>query len=111
MRAGRLNRRVQYQTLSEGADSLGQEEPTFTTQGTYWALIRNPGSTEALNASQMKCEASHILVMRYSGFVPSPTGRFLYGSRVFNVTGVLNIDERNREIRVMCIEVVAGATS
>lgn len=110
--AGTLNRRLTYQTRVNGdKNSLGQPVPgEYTTVGTYWGGIRSPNGREATNALQMKAEASHIVTIRYQGFDLDPKGRFLYKSRIFNIGAILNVDELNRQVDLMCTEVVSPVT-
>jgi SPP1 family predicted phage head-tail adaptor len=107
MRGGQLRIPLVYQVKTQVADSYGQLQDTWVTQGTYYGLVRSPTGREALNAAQMKAEISHIVTTRYPGFMFLPTYRFLLETRVFNILYVLNFEERNRQLDIGCIEVVS----
>jgi SPP1 family predicted phage head-tail adaptor len=111
VRAGPLRRRVQYQTSAPAADAYGQEQPAWTTVGTYFAAIRSPTGREATNALQQKAVGTHVVTVRWQGSTPSPAGRLLYAEgslpvRVFNISAVLNVDERNRQVDFLVEELV-----
>jgi SPP1 family predicted phage head-tail adaptor len=104
VRAGRLSRRVAYQTSAESRNALNEAFPTWSTVGTYWAEVRGLTGREVYHASQTKAEAPHVLTLRYPGFRPSPAARFVYGARIFDVISVINVDERNRQVEVLVNE-------
>lgn len=113
-RAGPKRQRISVQTLSEVQDTFGQTIPTWTTQGTYWAEVRNLAGREAVNAKQIKADTTHQVTMRYIGTLFSTAGllpsmRLLFNTRVFNILWVNNIDERNREYQLLCQEYVIPA--
>jgi SPP1 family predicted phage head-tail adaptor len=107
MRAGKLSRRVTYQVETKTRDGLGDESLAWSDVGTYWAEVRSPTGTEALNASQIKAVATHVIVHRYPGFVPSPNARYLYGTRVFNIRWASDVEERRRRVTAFCEEQVS----
>jgi len=114
MVAGPKRQRVSVETLSESRDGYGQKQKTWTTQGTYWASIRNLSGREAVNAKQIKADTTHMVTMRYIGALFAspgllPSMRLLFNSRVFNILYVNNIDERNREYQLLCQELVVPA--
>lgn len=113
-RAGPKRQRVSLQTLSESQDSFGQKIPSWTTQGNYWAEVKNLSGREAVNAKQVKADTTHQVTMRYIGALFTtpgllPSMRLLYKSRVFNILWVNNVDERNREYQLLCQEYVVPA--
>lgn len=72
-----------------------------------WASI-NPATArdlERLVASTVQSTASHVIEMWYHAGVNTKT-RITYGTRVFQVTGVQNPEERNIELRIAAEEVV-----
>lgn len=106
MRGGPLRTPLEYQTKTQTPDSYNQPQDTWTTQGTYYGLVRSPSGREGTNALQMRATVSHVITTRYPGFLYDPTARFLYGTRILNIAYVLNVDERNRQVDIACTEVV-----
>jgi head-tail adaptor len=60
---------------------------------------------EKVAAGTVLATASHIVTMRYHPEVTTQT-RVTYGTRILNVTGVVNTDEDNLETIALCAEVV-----
>jgi SPP1 family predicted phage head-tail adaptor len=109
--AGDLNRRVYYQSASDGtADELGTVPTEYDEPGVgYWAQIRNLTGRETYFAQQTEALADKVIVTRYPGFVFDPRGRFVFGSRIFNISWVDNPDDAKRMIRSYVTESVEPA--
>ena len=66
-------------------------------------------SGRALLAAQaVKSELSHEITLRYRAEFANPISasemRAVYNGRYFNIHAVMNKDERNRELTLMCSE-------
>ncbi|GAC1475657.1 MAG: hypothetical protein NVSMB9_28580 [Isosphaeraceae bacterium] len=111
MQAGKLRKRLTYRTPNDSTpDSYGQTiapATAYTTVGTYWGEIRSPNGRELANAAQIKAVVSHVVTIRYQGSLPSPKGEFLYQTRIFQIASVVNVDERNRRVDLLCTELVS----
>jgi SPP1 family predicted phage head-tail adaptor len=108
MKAGSLRHRVQIQTFSEARDADGGITPTWTTAATRWASVEPLRGNEFFNASQVKGNVTHRVVMRYYAGL-TPTDRIVHDSRNLNIVAVLNPDERNIMTEVLATEQVTGA--
>lgn len=107
-RAGAMRQQVTLQApAAETLDSFGQPIPSWTTIGTYSAQIRPLSGREAIVAKQVKAEATHAITMRYLGptIAVNPTCQLLYGSRVFGIVQVCNVEERDRWYEIIAQEV------
>jgi SPP1 family predicted phage head-tail adaptor len=59
---------------------------------------------ELWTAKQVVAEVTHRIRFRHlSGVVP--TQRVVFGSRTFEILSVINPEERNRELELLCKEV------
>jgi len=108
---GRLRQVVTLQNPGpEAFDAFRQPVPAWTTVGTFSASVRPLAGREAIVAKQVKAEATHMITMRYLGptVAIDPTSRLLYGSRVFNVVQVTNVEERHRWYEVTVQEIQQG---
>ena len=103
MRAGRLRHRVSIQSTSESTDAFGALTDSWSTDATVWASIEPISGREAQIAKQTNPLVSHRVVMRYRSGV-TPKNRILFGSSVYHITEVINPDQRNISLRLMCIE-------
>jgi SPP1 family predicted phage head-tail adaptor len=104
MKAGELDKKVAVQQLTETADGQGGFTESWATVIEPWAKIRPFSSKEKFFAGQVRAGVTHEVTLRYSSSVTTK-GRILWGSRVFDIKGMLNIDERNEKLVLECAEV------
>ena len=108
MQAGRLRHSVTIQQRTATIDAVGDVSDSWTTLITARAEIRPLSARELFAAQATQSEVTHQVTVRYRSELAAPktaaTYRVLFGSRVFNIHGAMNIDERNREVRMMCSE-------
>lgn len=101
MRAGRLRHRVTLQSKVEARDSYGATTITWDDEATVWAAIEPLSGREYFSQQQIQAEASVRIVVRYySGL--STAWRVKDGSTYYDIVDVLNHDERNRMMTLMC---------
>jgi SPP1 family predicted phage head-tail adaptor len=103
MSAGRRDKKVTIQRQSDTQDSVGQLVDTWTVTATVYASIEPLSAREYFNASGERAEVTHKIGMVYGPTI-SPRDRVVYGSRTFEIRSVINIEERNRELQLMCTE-------
>lgn len=105
MNVGTMRDRVTIQRGTDTRDAYGQPITTWATVGTYYADLHHLSGREAVNALQIKAEATHKVTLRY--VVPiTPKDRLLFGTRVFNIVDVNDVDELHRTYELLCTEVV-----
>lgn len=108
MRSGDLRRRVTIQKQVPSKDSEGLPIIMWLNVATVYAAIEPLRGREFFQAGAEISEVNTRIRIRYlSGVLPNM--RVLYGSRIFNVRTSIDIDDRHREMHLMCQEVVAGA--
>lgn len=73
-----------------------------------WASIvpATAREMERVVANTVETSATHLVRVRYHPGITTET-QVLFGSRVFYVTGIQNIEERNVELVLVCTERVA----
>jgi SPP1 family predicted phage head-tail adaptor len=106
MDVGALRHRVTIQTAATTADPLrGQASgaPTVLAQNVPAAIEPLEGR-ELLEAQQLSAVVSHRVRLRYLAGV-TPRSRVLFGARTFEVASVINVEERNVELRLFCQEI------
>jgi len=109
LRAGRLNRLVSVQSRSTTKDSLGGQSTTWTEVKQVWAEITTLTVGARMAAAALQTEITHQITVRYDADLwDSPrtaaTYRIVYNGRYFDIQGIDNQDERNREIVLNAIE-------
>jgi head-tail adaptor len=109
MRGGTLNRLIQIQARTTTPDTFGGQSETWTTINSVYALIEALSASERSAAASYSTDVSHRVTCRFDpGTFADPrmvaSYRVLYGTRIFNIAGMLNIDEANRTVQLMCDE-------
>ena len=104
--AGKLDKRVTLQSATEARDGHGQAIPIWSDVATVWAVIDPIRGREYFAAQQVSAETTHRVTIRWRSGV-SPKWRVVYGSRTFRIESVINVRERNEQIELMCVEVLA----
>ena len=109
MRAGDLRHIITVQYPVETQDSVGQPIATWTMLFTTWAAIEPISGREFTMTPQTGTEAQ--IRIRIRARPPgeqrvSGKDRILFGSRIFElVAPPMEIQERHREMHLMCREV------
>jgi SPP1 family predicted phage head-tail adaptor len=108
MRSGDLRKRVTFQMRGTTSDTFGQQTTTWTDLFTAWAEIQALSAREMFAAQAVQSEVTHAITVRYRAELALPKTvaamRVLYGSRIFNLAGATNPDERNRELVIQATE-------
>ena len=103
--AGRLRFPLTLQNEVTVIGSKGQAKEEWQDELNIYADIRPLMGRIAEIAKQRQPLATHALTARHHPSI-KPQKRFLYGERIFNILEVLNIDERNRHLEMLCAEVL-----
>jgi len=100
------SQRVTFQSRGTGQSSTGQPNGAFVEVMTTWAAIKPITGREYFNASGERAEVTHEIDVQACSELASlkPKDRALFGSRVFNIKSVINIEERGRKLLLMCTE-------
>jgi len=106
--AGKLNVRVTLQTPSGSQDSFGQRVRTWSTFAEVWASIAPLSARELQARDAASLQVSHRVTIRWRAGVTSEM-RILYGTRVLQIVGIRNLDERNIALEIDAIEGSANA--
>jgi len=104
MRAGLLRHQVTIQTRTDIRDGKGTAVETWSDVTTVWGSIEPLQGKEYYDAHRENADITHRARIRYRPGV-TRENRLLYGSRIFDIEAVLNPDERNRELTLLCREV------
>ena len=107
MQAGKLRKRLHIQIPTVTQDTDGGQIVTFATVETVWGEVKPLRMTEKLLAAQVAARETHLITLRYQTPLPPTYQLALKGTtRVFEPTGVVNVDERDRALQVTAIEKV-----
>jgi len=110
VKAGQIRARVQIQQRALGQDTAGALKPVWTTLGTVWAEMRSIGGVERLapQLDQTVAMATHQARMRKGagGIVVKPSMSIVWDGRRFQITSVLDPDNRGIQQLLMLFEIV-----
>ena len=103
---GTLRCQIQVQAQS-GQDSLGGSAGTWATLLTCMAAISTMSSREVFQASQFADQATHLITTYWPGSLGIQAGmRVLYDGREFTIQmPPENVQERNRVLKLTCLEI------
>lgn len=106
MRAGTLDKRVILQSPAGSRDAVGERTTTWTTVATVWGSINPISARDLIAAGQTQTEITHRVRVRYSSALAAldSSWRVMFGSRIFVVLTVRNIEEGNKEFELLCSE-------
>jgi len=105
MRPGILKNKVELQQAETVRDRLGGVKKSWVTYATAWAAIEPLRGAEALIAQQVKATLSHRVKLRFDSRI-TVRHRIKFGSRIFEISQVRNLNEAGREIELICNEVL-----
>lgn len=105
MNPGDLRHRITIQQLIETRNELGEVVQSWQDFATVWAAIEPLRGREYFDSQQINAEVTTRIRIRYRPGI-KPKMRAVYGTRIFDIQSVIDIEERHQEIHLMCKEVV-----
>jgi SPP1 family predicted phage head-tail adaptor len=102
MEAGHLRHRITIQQPTIGTpDAVGESVPTWGTFATAWADVATLQGRELAFARGIAATVTHKVTLRYLAGVTSAM-RVLFGSAVLSIAAVLDSENRNRQLDLLC---------
>lgn len=111
MKAGQLRELVKIQSPSSTQDEYGYSgsawSDVFTTGSGYThASVQPVNGREYFSGREMQNPVTHRVRMRFQSGVIPKMRVLVGGSRILQIESVINVDERDRELVLMCKELV-----
>lgn len=101
---GLLRHRVEIQEANETQDNSGFPVPSWPAVFTnVKAFVEPLSGTELFEARQLHAEVTHRITARYLAGI-TPKHRIQWGTRVFDILAVLNLEERSLLLEIMAKE-------
>ena len=100
---GDLRHRVQIETAVRTSDGGGGATVAWTLVADVWAAIWPRTSDEALQLDRVAGKATHDIWIRFRSDV-KPDMRVKFGTRVFDIRGAIDADDRARWLRCPSVE-------
>jgi len=107
MRAGALQYLIEIQQQIEANNEFGEPIVTWQKMANRYASIRPIRGTERYISLEKHAEVTHEIEIRYladSRF--SPKCRIKFRDRIFDIISILNIGERNKQVKILAKEQV-----
>ena len=101
--SGRYTKRIKLEKPIQIKNSYNELEETWQTVGERWANVIPMRSRELLAAGQVNEQINHRVEIRYIKDLDS-TWRIVYRDKVLNIDSVINVEDRNRYLELVCIE-------
>jgi SPP1 family predicted phage head-tail adaptor len=105
MRGGSLRHLVSIERGVETKNEFGETVAEWQELTKAYAFISPVRGDEKYMSAEKHAEVSHSISMRYIDSI-SPKDRIVYGGRVFDIEAVLNLGERNRQLKILAREQV-----
>ena len=106
MRAGRLRKRIEIQTLTTAQDGYGEPVETWTTATTVWGeLTPSMRATREAFAGVSQQRAARLTLearIRWLDDLSPSTTRLACAGKVYEVEAVMDPDGRQRELLLFC---------
>jgi SPP1 family predicted phage head-tail adaptor len=111
MDIGSMRHKITLQSLDKTAtDGGGNYNEVWDNVADVWAKVSPISGQQFIIAGQHNQQLTHTVSMRYRADI-TPAMRFLYRGRILRIQYIQNIDERNIELRINCIEVETNASN
>ena len=101
---GRLRHRIELHSPTASRDSYGAQTETYAKYATVWGRIEPLRGLELIHAQEVQLETTHKCTIRYNSSVDGKD-RIIFGTRTFEITSIINPEERNKYLEMWCKEV------
>lgn len=103
IRIGDLRQRIVIEAVTLTGDGGGGVDEVWVPVADVWAAVLPLSGSERVEADAISGRLSHEVWMRFRDDV-APDMRFRMGTRVFDIRVVMNIEERQRFLRLFAEE-------
>lgn len=85
-------------------NATGENEATFADYKTVWANVVPISGKEWVESQKLRAETAYKIALRYSSDV-STDMRIRYNQMQLEISAVINVEGRNRELQLVAYEV------
>tara|TARA_R100000935_G_scaffold20570_2_gene38791 strand:+ start:1663 stop:2001 length:339 start_codon:yes stop_codon:yes gene_type:complete len=103
---GAMNKRITIQKVASTTDAGGGRGVTWSTYNTVNAHVQQQSASSKYTQGVVDEKGVYIFTVRYIAGVTSDQ-RISYNTKIFNITSVINPDERNKYLVIKGMEGVA----
>lgn len=98
-----LRHRIAIQKRTQSPDGLGGFSESWITFASTWAKISPTSARERFFSEKLEHNITHKITIRYRSGI-SPDMRIQFGTRIFKINGIINPEERNIWLDLLCEE-------
>jgi SPP1 family predicted phage head-tail adaptor len=100
---GRMRHKVDLQSATASQNGYGEESKNWVTDESIFAQIEPLRGQQLLQYQQINSELTHRIIIRYTSNATSEK-RIKWGSRIFDISVVRNLEEKNFMQELLCKE-------
>tara|TARA_Y100000114_G_scaffold44835_1_gene40538 strand:+ start:28598 stop:28927 length:330 start_codon:yes stop_codon:yes gene_type:complete len=104
---GSMREQITIQTIGSTRDTGGGISSNYSDSQTVQASVKPVNGKEVFAQGKLQDRVTHEIMIRYNVSV-TPKNRIKFGSRIFNIRSVLNVNERSRYMKILAEEGVAS---
>lgn len=107
-RAGKYRHEIVIEQITEVQDSFGgiEDDSTWATFATLRARVDSESGKEEFQSNEFQNKMQVAFYIRYYPNITTKM-RINWNSRIFNIESVINRDERNIELQLVCREFIS----
>ncbi len=102
-----LNKRIEIQSFTSVSDGMGGTTDTWSTAHNVWAAIWPVSANDVIAANSLTMMVNYRIRIRYCSGCVSSKDRIKWGSKYFSIVSILNPNEANEWLDLMCNEATA----
>ncbi len=102
MSQGQRNQKVIVQRATITRGEFGEEIETWATLSEQWVNIKSTSGGEPIRGGKVDSETTHLITLRETDITTKD--RILHGTRVFNISRVINDEGRGFDQQVLAHE-------
>lgn len=112
MRGGKLRHRITLQQMSKSRDYSGGYIDDWTDVSTHWASVEPLTGREYFTSDERLSDVNTRIILRSSETLltfldgEKTNIRVTFKNSFYDVKAVMNVEERNKQIIMMCKEIV-----
>lgn len=103
---GKMRYRVKVERATNTRDAGGGLSQSFRSVATIYANIKPKNANSVYRQGMLQEKVTHEITIRYMKNIDT-NSKITYGNRSFAINGIINVDERDRFLTLLCEEGIA----
>ena len=103
---GKMRYRIKVENATNTRDAGGGLAQAYVAAAFVYANIKPTNANSTYRQGMVQEKVTHEVTLRYMKNIGT-NSRISFGKRLFDIKGIINIDERDRFLKLLCEEGVA----